>query len=39
VIAPEDRDLFWYAESAQDIWDGIRQWYEAAGRPLREEGR
>ena len=26
VIDPEDRDLFWYAESARDIWDGIQRW-------------
>ena len=23
VIDPEDRDLFWYAETAQEIWSGI----------------
>ena len=34
VIDPEDRDLFWFAESAEDIWQGIVRWYEAAGRPL-----
>lgn len=34
VIDPEDRDLFWFAESAEDIWRGILAWYEAAGRPL-----
>ncbi|APZ51197.1 TIGR00730 family Rossman fold protein [Salipiger abyssi] len=34
VIEPEDRDLFWYAESAQEIWDDIRAWYDKAGRPL-----
>ena len=31
VIDPEDRDLFWFAETAEEIWDGIRHWYEAAG--------
>jgi len=35
VVDPEDRDLFWYAETAQEIWDGILFWYEAAGMPLR----
>jgi len=30
VIAPEDRDLFWYAENAQDIWDSIQHWYAHA---------
>src|SRR5580698_5209059 len=28
VIDPEDRGLFWYAESAADIWRGILQWHE-----------
>ena len=39
VIDPEDRELFWFAESAEEIWRGIVDWYEAAGRPLlgREE--
>jgi uncharacterized protein (TIGR00730 family) len=35
VIDTEDREIFWYAEDAQEIWDGILHWYEAAGRPLR----
>ncbi len=26
VIDPEDRDLFWYAETAREIWDGIQHW-------------
>ncbi len=34
TIDPEDRDLFWYAETAQEIWDGIRRWYETTGMPL-----
>jgi predicted Rossmann-fold nucleotide-binding protein len=34
VIDPEDRDLFWFAESAEDAWRDILNWYEAAGRPL-----
>lgn len=34
VIAPEDRNLFWFAETAEEIWDGIRQWYAARGEPL-----
>ncbi|KAF2988962.1 LOG family protein [Methylocystis sp. MJC1] len=34
VIAPEDRSLFWYAETAQEIWDGILRWWEKAGQPL-----
>jgi len=34
VIALEDRDLFWYAETAEQIWDGILQWHESNGIPL-----
>ena len=34
VIDPEDRDLFWFAETAQEIWDGIVHWHDAAGEPL-----
>src|SRR5271166_3146040 len=34
VIDPEDRDLFWFAETAQEIWDGILRWHDASGDPL-----
>jgi uncharacterized protein (TIGR00730 family) len=34
VIDPEDRDLFWFAETASDIWDQICQWHDKAGSPL-----
>jgi hypothetical protein len=34
TIDPEDRELFWFAETAEEIWRGIVDWYEAAGRPL-----
>jgi len=34
VIDFEDRDLFWFAETAQEIWQGILRWYEASGEPL-----
>jgi uncharacterized protein (TIGR00730 family) len=34
VIDAEDRDLFWYAETAEDIWQGIQQWHRASGKPL-----
>jgi uncharacterized protein (TIGR00730 family) len=34
VIDPEDRDLFWFAETAQQIWDGILHWHERCGEPL-----
>ena len=38
TIDPEDRELFWYAESAEEIWRSIVDWYEAAGRPLFGNG-
>lgn len=34
VIDPEDRELFWYAESAAEIWEGILHWHEMSGEPL-----
>ena len=34
VIDAEDRDLFWFAESAEEIWEGILHWHEANGEPL-----
>ena len=34
VIDPEDRELFWYAESASEIWEGILHWYAVNGRPF-----
>jgi len=35
VIDFEDRDLFWYAETAQEIWEQINQWHlEASGSLL-----
>jgi uncharacterized protein (TIGR00730 family) len=33
VIEEEDRDLFWFAETAQEIWTGIRHWHAADGSP------
>lgn len=27
VIDPEDRELFWFAETAQEIWNGIVHWH------------
>lgn len=36
VIDPEDRDLFWFAETAEEIWSDIVRWYERAGRKLAE---
>jgi uncharacterized protein (TIGR00730 family) len=34
VIESRDRELFWHAETAQEIWDGIVHWYEQAGLAL-----
>jgi uncharacterized protein (TIGR00730 family) len=34
AIEEEDRELFWYAESAEEIWDGILAWYARAEREL-----
>lgn len=34
VIDPEDKDLFWYAETAEEIWNGILEWYHKKGEPL-----
>src|SRR5215204_3163674 len=34
VIDPEDADLFWYAETAEEIWRGILTWYDLKGEPL-----
>lgn len=31
VIDPEDRGLFWYAETAEEIWSDILRWYDCAG--------
>ncbi len=33
-IDKEDRDLFWYAETAIEAWDGIRAWHETNGSSL-----
>jgi uncharacterized protein (TIGR00730 family) len=38
TIDPEDRELFWYAESAADIWRDILLWYELKGEPLLPPG-
>jgi uncharacterized protein (TIGR00730 family) len=38
TIDPEDRELFWYAETATEIWRDILLWYEARGTPLLTPG-
>jgi len=35
VIDDEDRDLFWYAETADDIWLSINKWYADKGESLQ----
>jgi uncharacterized protein (TIGR00730 family) len=34
VIDAENRELFWFAETAQEIWSGILRWYELCGESL-----
>lgn len=34
VIDREDRELFWYVETAQEIWDQISEWHRQAGQSL-----
>jgi uncharacterized protein (TIGR00730 family) len=34
VIDAEDRELFWFAETADEIWNSILNWYDACGTPL-----
>lgn len=38
AIEREDRELFWYAETAEDIWRDILLWYEFKGEPLLPPG-
>lgn len=38
VIDSEDRDLFWYAETADEVWRDILDWYETIGQPLLQPG-
>lgn len=34
VIDQEDQELFWFAETAEEIWQGILCWYQACGKAL-----
>jgi hypothetical protein len=34
VIEREDRELFWFAESAEHVWSSILAWHERRGTPL-----
>jgi uncharacterized protein (TIGR00730 family) len=36
TIDAEDRELFWFAETAEQIWQGILRWHEESGEPLLE---
>lgn len=33
-IDDDDRELFWYAETAEEAWDGILAWHSQNGSPL-----
>jgi uncharacterized protein (TIGR00730 family) len=39
VIDSEDRDIFWFAETAQEAWQDILDWYEQCDEPLIPNGR
>ncbi len=34
VIDAEDAELFWYAETAEEIWLSILEWHQTCGEPL-----
>ncbi len=34
VIEPQDREIFSYAENAQEAWEQIEVWYKERGEPL-----
>lgn len=34
VIDEEDRELFWYAETGQEAWEGIAHWHQCCGTPF-----
>ena len=38
VIDSEDRDIFWFAETAEEAWQGILDWYQQCGEPLIPDG-
>jgi hypothetical protein len=38
VIDAEDRELFWFAETAHEIWSSILHWYDVCGAPLGLKG-
>ena len=38
VIDAEDRELFWFAETAEEIWNSIQDWYDVCDAPLGPRG-
>jgi uncharacterized protein (TIGR00730 family) len=38
VIDAEDRELFWFADSAPQVWEQICRWHSDAGSPLIVDG-
>jgi uncharacterized protein (TIGR00730 family) len=34
VIDDEDREIFWFAETAEEAWAGILDWHRKCGEPL-----
>ena len=38
VIDAEDRELFWFAETANEIWSSILHWYDVCDTSLRLRG-
>lgn len=38
VIDSEDRESFWFAETAVETWQGILDWYVKCGEPLLATG-
>ena len=38
VIDPQDRELYWYAESAGEVWESIMQWYRRRGETPFDPG-
>ena len=37
AIESEDGEIFWYAETAQEAWQGILDWYARNDEPLFDE--
>jgi predicted Rossmann-fold nucleotide-binding protein len=33
AIDIEDRSIFWFAETAEEAWQGIIDWYRQSGEP------